>query len=191
MSSYSKTLDFLNLIGQLKTLKRTGWVRSGVELPESDSDHMHRAAMCAMLIPDEPGLDKSKCIKMALTHDVCECLAGDYTPSCPITKQEKSKLERQALVDLGACLGESHPLGPELLALWEEYEQGTSREALYVKDIDKFEMIVQADEYERSQGLRLDQFFESTENYFKTDLFVKLDEELRARRAARLAASRN
>ena len=178
-------LDFLNLMGKLKTLKRTGWVKSGVALPESDSDHMHRAAMCAMLIPDEPGFDKFKCIKMALTHDVCECLAGDYTPFCGISKEEKSRLERQALIDVKASLGESHPLGHELLALWEEYEAGTSREAVYAKDIDKFEMIVQADEYERAQNMRLDQYFQSTEGYFKTDLFKGLDAELRARRNKR------
>ncbi len=177
-------LDFLNLIGKLKTLKRTGWIKAGIVLPESDSDHMHRAAICAMLIPEEPGLDRMKCIKMALTHDVCECLAGDFTPSCGITKEEKSRLERQALVDLKSCLGESHVLGHELLDLWEEYETGTSREAIYVKDIDKFEMILQADEYEREQDVRLDQFFQSTQGYFKTALFKGLDTELRSRRNA-------
>ena len=119
---------------------------------------------------------------MALTHDVCECIAGDYTPHCAITKAEKHQLERDALVKLRSTLGDSHSLGQELLDLWEEYEEGTSREALYVKDIDKFEMILQAHEYETAQSLRLDQFFESTKEYFQTDLFKGLDSELRSRR---------
>lgn len=182
MTNNSSILDFLLFIGRLKTLKRTGWVKSGVNLPESDSDHMHRAAICAMLIPSEPGLDRDKCIKMALTHDVCECIAGDFTPHCAITKAEKHQLEREALFKLGSTLGDSHPLGQELLALWEEYEEGSTKEALYVKDIDKFEMILQAHEYESGQSLRLDQFFEFTKGYFQTDLFRGLDTELRARR---------
>lgn len=181
-STPSSMVDFLLFIGRLKTLKRTGWIKSGVHLPESDSDHMHRAAICAMLIPQEPGLDRDKCIKMALTHDVCECIAGDFTPSCAISKEEKHRLEHEALLELKKVLGNDHPLGLELLSLFEEYEQGTSREALYVKDIDKFEMILQAHEYEQAQGLKLEQFFDSTKGYFKTQLFQNLDEELRARR---------
>ena len=181
-SSPSSIVDFLLYIGKLKTLKRTGWVRSGVELPESDSDHMHRAAICAMLIPKEEGLERDRCIKMALTHDVCECIAGDFTPHCPITKEEKHRLERDALVDLKKLLGCSHPLGQELIDLWEEYEDGTTREAIYVKDIDKFEMILQAHEYEEAQDLKLDSFVDPYANYFKTDLFRQLYADVCARR---------
>jgi putative hydrolase of HD superfamily len=181
-SSASSKIDFLLFIGKLKTLKRTGWVRSGVSLPESDADHMHRAALCAMLIPQESGLDRDRCIKMALTHDVCECISGDFTPSCPITKEEKHRLERKALVELKKVLGDDQPLGDELISLFDEYEQGKTKEAIYVKDIDKFEMILQAHEYEQAQGLKLDPFFESTQGYFKTHLFQSLDRELRERR---------
>ena len=54
------TMDALSFIsdicGTLKRLKRTGWVMRKVPLPESDSDHMHRCAMCAMLLtqPADP-----------------------------------------------------------------------------------------------------------------------------------------
>jgi putative hydrolase of HD superfamily len=183
-SSASRMIDFLLYIGKLKTLKRTGWIVSKVELPESDSDHMHRAAMCAMLIPADGTVDRDKCIKMALTHDVCECIAGDYTPACPITKDEKHRLEREALITLKCVLGDSSALGDELIALFDEYEQGTSAEALFVKDIDKFELILQAHEYEQAQGLKLDSFFASTRGYFKTDLFRSLDAELMRRRTS-------
>jgi putative hydrolase of HD superfamily len=82
---------------------------------------------------------------------------------------------------------DSSPLGQELLDLWEEYEAGETIESRYVKDIDKFEMILQADEYECEQGLKLDQFFESTKGYFKTSLFQSLDEQLRSQRSSRIA----
>jgi putative hydrolase of HD superfamily len=178
----SRMLDFLLYIGKLKTLKRTGWIRSGVNFPESDSDHMHRAAICAMLIPSDGSVDRDRCIKMALTHDVCECIAGDFTPHCPITKQEKHRLEREALVSLKGVLGENISLGYELLSLFDEYEKGETPEAILVKDIDKFELILQAHEYEEAQNLNLEQFFASTRACFKTDLFRSLDAELIRRR---------
>ncbi len=40
-------------------------------------------------------------------------------------------------------------IGDEIYNLWMEYETGSTLEARLVKDFDKFEMIVQADEYER------------------------------------------
>ena len=40
------------------------------------------------------------------------------------------------------------PLGSELAQLWREYEDQSTPTAMIVKDIDKFEMLVQAYEYE-------------------------------------------
>jgi putative hydrolase of HD superfamily len=37
----------------------------------------------------------------------------------------------------------------EIVELWHEYEDAKTPEALFVKDLDKFEMIVQALEYEK------------------------------------------
>ncbi|CAM9920724.1 unnamed protein product [Ectocarpus sp. 12 AP-2014] len=59
-------------------------------------------------------------------------------------------------------------LVPQIKKLWYEYEDCTSEEARVVKDLDKLEMIVQADDYEKGQGLDLGEFFESTEGCFTT-----------------------
>lgn len=51
--------------------------------------------------------------------------------------------------------------------MWLEYEQGTSIEADLARQLDKFEMIVQANEYEIAQpGKRLERFFETTKDSF-------------------------
>ena len=185
MSSSSKILEYLALMGKLKTLKREGWVKRGVNMPESDSDHMHRVALIAMLIPVEANVDRDKCIRMGLVHDVCECIAGDITPVCGVSKEAKHALERSAMNEIFRVLG-GGTVAAELLNLWEEYEAGVTPESIYVKDIDKFEMIVQADEYEQVQpGLNLEEFFNSTREYFKTDFFRNLDSQLRKRRSAR------
>jgi putative hydrolase of HD superfamily len=41
----------------------------------------------------------------------------------------------------------------EMAALWQEYEDAQTPEALFVKDLDKFEMLVQAVEYEKCKYL--------------------------------------
>jgi putative hydrolases of HD superfamily len=54
----------------------------------------------------------------------------------------------------------------EMFELWKEFENGTSLESDLARQFDKLEMIIQADEYERQQGANLQQFFDSTANYF-------------------------
>ena len=53
-----------------------------------------------------------------------------------------------------------------MFALWIEYEDGSSAESEAARQLDKYEMVVQADDYERAQGKTLDDFFRTTENYF-------------------------
>ena len=47
---------------------------------------------------------------------------------------------------------------------WQEYEHQTSPEAIFVKDLDKFEMIFQAHEYEQlaKKPGSLQEFFDTT-----------------------------
>lgn len=61
-------------------------------LPESVADHSYRAAVLAMALP--PGLDRDRCVKMALLHDLAESMVGDITPSCGVTTEEKHGRER-------------------------------------------------------------------------------------------------
>jgi len=55
----------------------------------------------------------------------------------------------------------------EICDLWYEYEEYKTPVAILVKDLDKYEMIVQAFEYEKSGKKRLEEFFTSTHGKFK------------------------
>ena len=55
------------------------------------------------------------------------------------------------------------------MELWQEYCAAQTPEAKYVKDLDKLELILQADEYEATQNVDLQQFFDNTQNIFKTE----------------------
>ncbi|CAM9215557.1 unnamed protein product [Ectocarpus fasciculatus] len=180
----ANALSFMRVVGKLKELKRTGWVHRGVAKPESVSDHMYRMAMCSFLITD-PTLDRSRIMKLAMVHDLAEALAGDIAPFQNVSKEDKRRLEEEGLDKICATIG-SDPIALEIKKLWYEYEDCTSEEARVVKDLDKLEMIVQADDYEKGQGLDLGEFFESTQGCFTTPQQVQSwDKELREQRATR------
>ncbi|KAG2011278.1 HD domain-containing protein [Coprinopsis cinerea AmutBmut pab1-1] len=155
-------LAFIHVLERLKTQKRTGWVNHNVDGPESISDHMYRMAMLCMLTSDE-SLDVSKCIMMALVHDLAEAQVGDIAPSEGFTKAEKHKLEEDAMRSFIHEMLHDSPAAKRIEALWREYEEGKTPEAKFVKDLDRFEMASQALEYERNQGIpTLQPFFDSS-----------------------------
>ncbi|CAK7338107.1 unnamed protein product [Dovyalis caffra] len=166
--SPSSAIDFLSLCHSLKTTKRAGWVKRDIRGPESISDHMYRMGLMALIAPDIPGIDRDKCIKMAIVHDIAEAIVGDITPSDGVPKAEKSRKEREALEHMCKLLG-GESRAKEMSELWNEYEDNSTLEAKIVKDFDKkkqvtmeVEMILQALEYENEQGKDLEEFFQST-----------------------------
>lgn len=171
----------------LKTLPRAGWVRTGVNHPESVADHSFRVALMTLLCAPacDECVDRDRAVRMALVHDLAECVVGDITPHDGVSEEEKGRMEGEAMRGLTRALGAS---GDETRALWEEYEAGTTAEARLVKDMDKLEMILQAQEYESEgdagESGRLEQFFESTRGRFRTALGKALSEEIERRRPA-------
>ncbi|XP_074368695.1 uncharacterized protein LOC141708804 isoform X2 [Apium graveolens] len=145
--SPSSAIDFLSLCHRLKTTKRAGWVKRGIQDPESIGDHMYRMGLMALISSDMPGINRDKCIKMAIVHDIAEAIVGDITPSDGVPKEEKSRREQEALDHMCKLLG-GGPRAKEIHELWREYEEASSEEAKVVKDFDKVEMILQALEYE-------------------------------------------
>lgn len=183
-SSSRAAIDFLTLTRSLKTTKRTGWVMSGVQNPESIADHMYRMSLMAMIASfSNESLDTNRCIKLALIHDLAEAKVGDITPHCGVSDEEKYKLELGTMEQIQSMLG---PLlgGDEILDLWKEYEEGSTTEAKLLKDLDKIEMILQAQEYEAegSSEKSLEQFFTSTEGKWRTEIGRAWAEEIVSRR---------
>ena len=133
---------------QLKHILRTGWVRAGVESPESVAAHSWGMSVLAMhLCPED--LDRMKVLEMCLVHDLPEVEVGDLTPHDDVST--KSEDEMAAM----------KKLAPQWLALFEEYESGKTAEAKFVKYLDKLDMALMARLYEDSQGLDLSEFIAS------------------------------
>lgn len=59
---------------------------SNTYFTESISDHMYRMSVITMLCPPEEKIDKDRCIKLAIIHDMAEALVGDITPRDNVPK---------------------------------------------------------------------------------------------------------
>ncbi|CAH8612936.1 unnamed protein product [Schistosoma intercalatum] len=178
--SDSNVLRFLLLCGKLKRTVRAGWTRYNINSPESVSDHMYRMALMATVIPtnERGNLNTDRLLKMAIVHDLAECIVGDITPHCGVSKEEKLSREKDAMKQLCELISEEN--SAEIMSLWKEYVDQQTPEAVICKDFDKFEMLLQAYEYEHEtlEPGKLESFFESTLGTFSTSLGQKWVKEL-------------
>ncbi|KAG5967066.1 hypothetical protein E4U57_001396 [Claviceps arundinis] len=154
-------LAFFHALERLKTTKREGWRRFGIERGESISDHMYRMSIISMFAPPSlaPRLNLPKCMKMCLIHDMAELLVGDITPVDGVPKPEKSRRESLTMDFLTKSLfGNKHDaaVGQEIRDIWDEYEESKTLDSHYVHDIDKMELLLQMTEYERRAEGALD-----------------------------------
>ena len=189
-------VKFLQVVNKLKHLKRTGWVNSNVPEPETVASHMWRMGVMSMLIPADADVDRVRCLKMCIVHDLAECIVGDITPDDNVLEADKHereanafhKLTRILTTDLEESNNESDKdltsISRELIDLFDEYEQNATKEAKLVKDFDKFDMILQADEYERGMNTELPSFFRTTQGRFQTTMGKNLAQELYNLRSA-------
>jgi putative hydrolases of HD superfamily len=140
----------------LKWLPRAGWVRAGVEQPESVAAHTWGVAYLVLALCPR-GLDLGRALSIAVIHDLAEVTTGDITPHDGVGRAEKARRESIALERLLAPL----PRAGELLELWRELEDGSSPEGRFVKACDKLDMALQARRYAADQGVDTAEFVES------------------------------
>ncbi|KAJ9114689.1 hypothetical protein QFC22_005565 [Naganishia vaughanmartiniae] len=145
-------LAFMHMLENLKTQKRSGWIREGVQQPESIADHMYRMAMLCMLIPiqnTERPLDIGRCVQMALVHDLAE---AQYVLPTPTLAQNGLWLtlpyRMNSVGDITPVEGVSPEMKHKARFTW------AVSQAKLVKDLDRIELVLQAIEYERSQDVR-------------------------------------
>ncbi len=137
--------QLIEIIGKFKDLKRSGWINKKVIDSESDAEHSFSVALLAFLLaPDD--LDKEKCLKLALIHDLAEIYAGDFTPYDNITPQEKIHRERQGIAQIAEELGVN-----ELIDLFNDFENKSSQEAIFINALDKIDNVITATYYDSHQ----------------------------------------
>jgi putative hydrolase of HD superfamily len=177
---------FLRLM-RLKRLYRQGWLKRGLPegLCESVAEHSFGTALLALLLAGERGdggscgpVDATRAALLALVHEMGESYAGDITPVDGVSREDKEKLERAAI--LRALDG--HPDSDWFLSLWEEFEEGATPEARFVRQLDRLEMGLQA-------ALQEAEGFEGMGEFYDSARRTVVDPRLRAVLEAAIAAA--
>ncbi len=140
-----KIFNFLHKIENLKSTLRCIKTTSGRK--ESSAEHSWRLALITFIIADELRLnvDVNRAIKIALVHDLAEALTGDINAMLiaegKFSKSEKERQEIEAIINLQKTLPEV--IGKEISGLWHEYNDNKTKEAKFVKALDKIETLTQ------------------------------------------------
>ena len=161
-------LSFIEEIGILKSLPRTGWLIHGFKNGESIADHCYRMTLLSMLLADTlvakgMKLDTEKVMRLSLLHEIAEARIGDipFTVLTYIPAEVKEIGERKAVTSMLEKFGS---IGKWYQELWEEFEQNETIEAKLVRAADKLELMIQVLEYEKLGYQSLDQFWENDWN---------------------------
>lgn len=138
-------------VHKLKSEPRAGWPLLGVprEMIQSVAGHHADTMKMAFMIAAQ-NIDPAHIARMMAVHDLAESVTGDFVSGGrfkdAITKPEKQRLERIAM----RMLLQDFPnedASREIKALWEEYEDGKTANAIMAHDIDKLELVMQAQYY--------------------------------------------
>lgn len=166
-----KRLEIYYKLMDLKKLYRQGWLKKGLskEQCESVADHSFGTAILAMLLaPDD--LDRNRVIELALIHEAGESIIGDITPHDNISAKEKQIREKEAVKTLFSDFDDAE----YYLNLWNEFEFGKSKEAEFVRQLDKLEMALQSQSYQATKGFDSSDFIASAEKKIQIPLLVKI-----------------
>ena len=133
-------LDSLRKAEQLKNTIRTSKTSLGRD--ESTAEHTWRLCLMVLLFAQQyPEADILKLLKICIIHDLGEAVNGDIAAVDQIPGIDKGIEERKDLQSILEPLPEN--LKNEILSLWDEYENVSSKEALIAKSFDKLETLLQ------------------------------------------------
>lgn len=134
-------LAFVQEAERLKDTLRSGFTRQGS--PESVAEHSWRLCLLVILFEKElPGLDMLKLVKLCILHDLGEAISGDV-PAIEQKPDDGARQARERRDFITLCKPLPQDLKAEMLALWDEYSEARTAEAIFAKGFDKIETMLQ------------------------------------------------
>jgi 5'-deoxynucleotidase YfbR-like HD superfamily hydrolase len=132
---WERLCDFLIDTERLKRVERTAWV-SDLSRHENTAEHSWHLTLGLLAVARELDLDidLAKAMRMAVIHDLCEIDTGDVSAYDTARRAAIAVKERAAIARLSAC---GLALGPEIEALWLEYEAQQTPESRWVRVLDR------------------------------------------------------
>ena len=143
-------MRFYLLATRLKYKIRSGWDEKhwnvSKERLESVAEHVYGTCILAISLDSEFEcyIDLNKVIKMLVIHELGEVLIGDITPFDNVSKEEKLRLEHEAIIKVIGNLVKKD----ELISLLFEFDERKTREAIFAYHCDKLEADLQSKVYQ-------------------------------------------
>ncbi len=136
----NKSIAFIQRTESLKSTLRSGHTSNGRQ--ESTAEHTWRLCLFIMVFSGHfENADMCRLLKLAIIHDLGEAICGDVPAIAQSEINDKSIVERKAILDL--CEELPDGVRQEFLALWDEYAAATTFESRIIKGLDKLETIMQ------------------------------------------------
>ncbi len=167
-------IRFMVKTNAIKETKRSGWVVWRLPIGEHVADHSFSTALLSYIFAQRMGLDADWCMAMALMHDIHESITGDIATNSDerkqtVTNKRKQFLEHRDTLKLLSYLPNKDR--KSFLSLWRELEEGKTREAKLVKEIDALDYIIELlahAPYNAAQKKRARDFFVSAGRRIKS-----------------------
>ena len=176
-------------VNDSKKLLRTGWVREGIEKPESVAEHLFSLSFLTMqlspILAERLGhtLNTHKLLKMAMLHDLAEIEVGDIVTSRGSVTNSKKQAQKRTLEKKGIKKLFS-AVDPSNLTseLFSEYIEHETVEAKLLGQLDKLDMALQALSFELDQKKNLSEFFEHAKANITDEFLLEVLQEIVDRR---------
>lgn len=134
-------------LGQLKRTPRSGWLKLGIENPESVAEHSFSTAAIGFLLAEMEGLDPYRVAGYCLFHDMAETRTGDLDWLAQKYLDKGDYLSSEVIEDQIAKLPDQLKLSMEELV--ESSEEKNAINAV-ARDADLLDLVFQAMVYAES-----------------------------------------
>lgn len=136
-----RQFSFIEEIDREKFIGRQTYLTGG-ERKENDSEHAWHMAIMAVLLSEyaKDEIDLLKTITMILIHDIVEIDAGDTYAYDEAGKETQSEREQAAADRIFSLLPPDQ--GAKLRALWEEFEERKTPEAVFARTMDNIQPLM-------------------------------------------------
>ncbi len=140
-----KVVNFIFELSQLKRQTHAGWWKIGVKQPVTVAEHVFRASQIGYILAVMEGdANPDKVVTMIMIHDNAEARIGDQD-KVAARYYSNGDAEAKAFIEQTELLSEK--IREKWLALFNEYENRTTKEGVIAKDADWLEQAFQAKEY--------------------------------------------
>lgn len=169
-------VKFIFEVGQLKRTPRSGWLKLGINDPESVADHSFRTAVIGFILGEMEGHDPYRVASYCLFHDMAETRTGDLDWLAQRYLDRGDSLSSEVLNE------QLERLPKEQKSLIKNLFDQTGKEddlELVARDADLLDLIFQTLEYAYQGNDPAQEWFANTLHLLRSESGKRIGEFLR------------